>query len=72
MVELVPFDVDVVELAERMATLLTDPAVVERQREAQAVYAAAWGFAQVADRLLEIVAALGPTLAPPPPPSHRR
>lgn len=66
-VEVVPYGVEVTELAARIVSILTDPGRVERQRDAQAAYAAAWGFAQVADRLLEIVSHLERT---PPPPSR--
>lgn len=55
-VRLVPYDVDVPGLASQLHTVLTDPGAVARQQAAQRAYAGSWGFAQVADRLLEIVA----------------
>jgi len=58
-VDLVHHDVGVEELADHIVRALSDRRFVERQQTAQADYAATWSFAEVADRLLEIVAQLG-------------
>ncbi|HWH34811.1 MAG TPA: glycosyltransferase [Acidimicrobiales bacterium] len=59
-VDLVSHEVEVEELAAAIARNLSDAGHVARQRQAQAAHARSWGYAQVAERLLEIVRSLAP------------
>jgi glycosyltransferase involved in cell wall biosynthesis len=55
-VSLVPWDVDPAALAAHIGGLLADPASLQALSDGGHAFARAWGFDQVADRLLEIVA----------------
>jgi glycosyltransferase involved in cell wall biosynthesis len=57
-VDLVPWDVDATGLADHLRSLLDDPDRLRALAEGGHSFARSWGFEQVADRLLEIVAQL--------------
>ena len=57
-VSLVPWDVDPSHLAAHIATLFAEPSRLQALADGGHAFARAWGFEQVADRLLEIVASL--------------
>jgi glycosyltransferase involved in cell wall biosynthesis len=57
-VSLVPWDVDPAGLADHLAGLLAEPGRRDALAEAGQAYARGWGFAQVADELLRVVAEL--------------
>jgi glycosyltransferase involved in cell wall biosynthesis len=60
-VQAVAWDVDAVALADVVNGLLDAPADAEALGARGRAYAAAWGFEQVADRLLSVIRALAPT-----------
>jgi hypothetical protein len=57
-VSLVPWDADAGALADHLACLLADPAGLEALAQGGHAFARSWGFADVADRVLEIVRSL--------------
>ncbi|MBW8824737.1 MAG: glycosyltransferase family 4 protein, partial [Acidobacteria bacterium] len=57
-VEVVPYDVDAVELANRIAAVVGDPARLAALTAAGRTHAASWSFDHVADQLLQIIRAL--------------